>query len=106
MRPSGNSSVDEAFVPVRQLSVHTVELDGEVVLLDEVSQRLHRLSATGALVWACLDGGSSVGDIVTDLAEGLGLRRSVVLADVLAIVCRLGDEGLLANGAPARSDSG
>jgi hypothetical protein len=104
MRPSGTPSVDEALVPVRQFSVHAVELDGEIVLLDEVAQRLHLLSTTGALVWACLDGESSVGDIVTDLTEELGVSRGIVLADVLAMVGRLVDEGLLANGAPVRSD--
>jgi hypothetical protein len=96
--------VDEDFVPVRQESVHTVELDGEAVLLDEAAQRLHLLNATGTLVWACLDGESTVGEIVTDLSDGLGETRTIVLDDTLAITRHLGAEGLLANVEPANAE--
>jgi hypothetical protein len=94
--------VNERFVAVRGESVHTVEVDGEAVLLDEARNRLHVLNATGALVWACLDGVSRVGEIVTDLSEGLGVPYDVALDDTLAVVRTLGAEGLLANVAPPR----
>jgi hypothetical protein len=94
--------VNEAFVPVRGVTVHSVEVDGEAVLLDEVSQRLHLLNATGALLWACFDGESSIGEIVTDLSDELGAVRAVVLADTLEITRHLGEEGLLANLEPPR----
>ena len=94
--------VNERFVAVRGDAVHTVEVDGEAVLLDEATNRLHLLNATGALVWACLDGVSSVGEIVTDLSEGLGVPYDVALGDTLAVVRNLGEEGLLANVAPPR----
>jgi len=94
--------VNEAFVPVRGETVHTVDVDGEAVLLDEVSQRLHLLNATGALLWSCFDGESSIGEIVTDLSDELGEARTVVLADTLAITRHLGEEGLLANLEPPR----
>jgi hypothetical protein len=80
--------------------VYTVEVDGEAVLLDERTGRLHLLNATGALVWACFDGASSLGEIVSDLSDGLGAPRDVVLADVMSIARHLGDEGLLANVEP------
>ncbi len=94
--------MDEAFVPVRGVTVHTVEVDGEAVLLDEASQRLHLLNTTAALVWVCFDGESSIGEIVTDLSDELGETRAVVLADTLVITRHLGDEGLVANLEPVR----
>jgi len=89
-------------VPVRGENVHAVEIDGEAVLLDETTGRLHLLNATGALLWACFDGKSSIAEIVTDLAEELGAPRRVVLADTLAISRQLGEEGLLADVTSAR----
>jgi hypothetical protein len=91
------TKVDERLVPVRRKAVHTVETDGEAVLLDEANGRLHLLNATGALVWVCVDGEASIGEIVTDLSDELGAARAVVLADRLAITRHLGEEGLLAN---------
>ena len=58
---SWSGPVDEAFVPARSPAVHTVEIDGEAVLLDQAAERLHHLNATAALVWACLDGRSTLG---------------------------------------------
>ncbi len=94
-RPGG--SVDAAFVPVPTPAVHTVELDGEAVLLDQDTERLHHLNQTATLVWACLDGTSSIAEIVTDLSEILGVPYDDALATTLALVARLGEEGLLAN---------
>jgi hypothetical protein len=66
-------------------------------LLDERTGLLHLLNPTGALLWACFDGESSVGEIVTDIGEELGLPRAMVLADTLALTRHLASEGLLAN---------
>ena len=70
---SGSGPVDEAFVPARSAAVHTVEIDGEAVLLDQAADRLHHLNATAALVWACLDGRSTLGQIAADLGAELGV---------------------------------
>jgi hypothetical protein len=102
VRRRRRTKVDERLVPVRREAVHTVDVDGEAVLLDEDSGRLHLLNGTGALVWACFDGESAIGEIVTDISEELGAPRDVVLADTLAISRHLASEGLLANVEPAR----
>jgi hypothetical protein len=98
--PEGRDVIDEAFVPVRSAAVYAVEIDGEVVLLDEDNDRLHLLNTTGALVWACLDGVSNLGEIVVDLSAGLDVPYSEALVDSLAIVRDLDEKGLLA--APVR----
>ena len=89
--------IDGTLVPSRSPRVHTVEIDGEAVLLDEERNRLHMVNATGALVWACFDGVASVADIVTDISGELGVAHDEVLSDTLALTRHLGEQGLLAN---------
>jgi hypothetical protein len=89
--------LDAAFVPVRNPCVHVVELDGEAVLLDEDTNRLHVLNATGALLWACFDGQSSIGEIGADISDELGTPLDVVLEGSLTLTRTLLDQGLLDN---------
>jgi hypothetical protein len=86
-------TIDQGFVARRGPAVHTVEVDGEAVLLNE--GRLHLLNATGALVWACFDGDGTIAEIAADLSEGLGVSYETVLEDTLAVARHLGEEGLL-----------
>jgi Coenzyme PQQ synthesis protein D (PqqD) len=86
------------FTPQRGTAVHTVEIDGEAVLLDE--GHLHLLNATGSLVWACFDGTGTIAEIATDISEGLGAHYEAVLDDTLAIARQLGGEGLLESVTP------
>ena len=88
------------FVPAPNAAVHTVEIDGEAVLLDQAANRLHHLNPTATLVWACLDGRASIAEIAVDLSRGFGAPHHTVLADTIAVTRMLGDEGLLANVEP------
>jgi hypothetical protein len=102
MKNSSAVHLDERFVPAQSRAVYTVELDGEAVLLDEAANRLHHLNASATVVWACLDGTSTVDEIVADLSAELGHPRDEVLSDTLTVLRHLADEGLLA-GFEARS---
>jgi coenzyme PQQ synthesis protein D (PqqD) len=95
-------AIGENFVAERGAAVHTVEVDGEAVLLNE--GRLHLLNATGALVWACFDGDGTIGEIATDISEGLGVSYETVLEDTLAVARHLGEEGLLASVMPTATE--
>jgi hypothetical protein len=90
------ADLDAAFVPRRAAATHTVEIDGDAIVLDEDLNRLHLLNATGTLVWACCDGTGTVAEIAADLAEATGVPPDEVLAGVLDLVRTLGAEGLLA----------
>ena len=83
-------------------SAFVVEVGSEAVILDEATQRLHLLNPMAAVVWACIDGSSSLQEICADLADELGAPPAVVLADTIALAARLQSEGLLfdPNGAP------
>lgn len=89
--------VDESFVPIPATALYVVEIDGESVLLDEARDRLHVLNATGTIVWMCFDGQASIADIVTDIADVIGVPRDIVLSDALELTRHLGTEGLLDN---------
>jgi Coenzyme PQQ synthesis protein D (PqqD) len=108
MRKRRRTRINERLAPAHAQSVHTVEVDGEAVLLDERDGRLHLLNPSAALVWACFDGESSIGEIVDDISDELDVPRDLVLADTLSVSRRLADEGLLANvdPAPRKSDDG
>ena len=95
MSRSWPETVDEGSVPVPSGAVHTVEIDGEAVLLDQSAERLHHLNVTATLVWACLDGRATVGQIASDLSAELGVPFATVLADTVGVICQLGAEGLL-----------
>ena len=97
-------AIDESFVARRVAEAHTVEVDGEAVLLNE--GRLHLLNATGTLVWACFDGDGTIAEIAADISEGLGVPYETVLDDTLAVARELGAEGLLASVTPTKAEAG
>jgi len=93
----------------RSASVYSVAIEGEAVLLDEASDRLHHLNAPAALVWACLDGHATVGAIAREISDELGESYEKVLAGTLAILRDLDEQALLVparSSAPDRSASG
>ncbi len=95
--------IDEKFVARRASTAHTVEVDGEAVLLND--GRLHLLNATGTLVWACFDGEGTIAEIAGDISDGLGVPYDTVLKDTLAVARDLGTEGLLDAVAPAEPEN-
>ena len=92
---------DADIVPVKAPTAYTVEVGGEAVILEEVSQRLHLLNPTASLLWACFDGLSSVADIAADLAEVLDARVEDVISDSVALVRLLEADGLLVPAKPS-----
>jgi hypothetical protein len=88
-------SLDAEFVPARAALVYSVEVDGELVLLDEHEDRLHHLNPTASLLWSCFDGEARVQDVARDISDELGLSYELVLADAVRVVRELGAEGLL-----------
>ena len=88
-------AIDGSFVPVGRESVGSVEVDGEVVLLDGATGRLRNLDPVGGVVWSCLDAPGTIDEIVSDLCEEFGADRATVRDDVLELMRTLGREGLL-----------
>lgn len=94
------ADIDAGFVPQPRARISSAELDGEVVLFDEDSGRLHTLDSVASVVWACLEGNQTVAGIAVELAEAFGADPTVVEADVLGLLRELGAQGLLRGVSP------
>lgn len=93
-------AIDASFVPRARGTISGVDLDGEAVLYDEATGRLHHLSPHATLVWSCFDGRASVAELVADLSEAYGVHGHVIEADVLTLTRQLARRGLLEDVGP------
>jgi PqqD family protein of HPr-rel-A system len=80
---------------IRSPAVHAVELDGEAVLYDSPGGRLHVLNPSATLVWSCLDGSVSGGDLAAELAEAFGVDPATMASQVAEVLATLTAEGLI-----------
>ena len=96
--------IDASFVPVVKPSVATVELDGELVVCDLDSWRLHKLDRVASLVWGCFDGSADIAELSADLADAFGTDVDRVREDVLQLVRSLADQDLLVLGSSVGDD--
>lgn len=94
------SDLGPDFAPRRAPSTHTVEIDGEAVVLDEARNRLHLLNASATIIWACCDGSGTLDEIAHDLAEIIGIPAEQLASELVSLVRALGAEGLLNGVAP------
>ena len=69
--------------------------DGSTTLVDTATGATVVLDPVGSVVWSVLDGRSSLGAIVADIVEVYAAPHEVVATDVLALVDRLGQAGLV-----------
>jgi len=69
-----------------QGDVAWVALDREVVVHDPVDQRGYVLDPVAAALWQCLDGESTLGEVLADIAEVTGAPPAQVVADCLPVV--------------------
>jgi hypothetical protein len=92
--------IDEHFIPCAVPEAHVIEIDGEAVVLDERESRVHVLNATGALLWRCFDGTSTLREVAGEIADAVGMPLEVVVADSVALARKLGAQGLLVDVEP------
>jgi hypothetical protein len=82
----GLPAVDAGFVGAREPAVETVEVESEALLYYPDRTDRVAVNAGTALIWACLDGESTLGEIAADLAESFNVPFETMLADVTAAV--------------------
>ncbi len=75
----------------RSVSAGDVTLDAAVVIWNNTTGWFHVLNPSGAILWSCVDGHSSLGDICDDVAEILQLERADVFGDAVALFSTLVD---------------
>jgi hypothetical protein len=93
--------VKPEHAPTRASDAVTVDFDGDLVIYHRQTGGVHRLDSIGAIVWHCLDGRTTVEELVADLSTGFDVDPSVVRNDVVDLLERLGQAFLLAEGPTA-----
>ena len=71
------------------------ELDGETVLLDLGGGRYYALNEVGSAVWAQLEQGATVGNLVTALLSEFDVEEATLRADLDALLQDLLERGLV-----------
>jgi hypothetical protein len=85
----------ELTYPVSRQDLPSVELDGELVVYDELGRGIHHLNRTATLVFRCFDGESTVEEIAVDIAETAGLPLEQVEHEVHQLLLDFCDQGLI-----------
>ena len=83
------------MLPTRRADLITRVIDGEVVILDRASGRVHQLNATASCIWDCCDGLNSATDISVHVGASFNVLPEAILKDVVAILSELEQLGLL-----------
>jgi Coenzyme PQQ synthesis protein D (PqqD) len=93
--------------PTRRAALRVRLIDGEMVVLDRDTQRVHQLNQTARYIWDRCDGRHTVTEIAERLAEAFDVSRRAAETDVAAAVRQLERVGLLElrGGLPASWES-
>lgn len=87
--------------PPRPVStIHSVELDGELVLYDTAANRAVHLDPRATLIWQVLDGSVTVGELVEDLAAVFEVDETAIRADVESMLTALHELSFLEPSSP------
>ena len=86
---------DKRMFPVRRSDVVVREIEGETLVLDGLSGKVHQLNPTAGFIWACCDGKSSVIDITSRLAAEYNVLAASVAPDVAKTIGDFQELGLL-----------
>lgn len=70
-------------------------VDGEALLIHLQSGDYFSLNDTGTIVWENIDGSRTVQDLAEIVVAEYEGDRDLIVADVLSLVNRLADEGLV-----------
>lgn len=72
--------------PKRRSDVTVREVDGELLVLDHRTERVHQLNVTAGYIWDRCDGVTSVADITKAVAAEFGDEGAPIATDVVWIV--------------------
>jgi hypothetical protein len=73
--------------PRANLSTRVIE--GEVVILDRQTGRIHQLNSTASFVWTRLDSGTPLAGIVSEMVREFEVEVEVARADVAQVAAEL-----------------
>lgn len=64
------------------------DADGELIVLDKASGKVHQLNATASLVWSCLSDGLSIDETALALSEAFQVEAETARTDVQALIAQ------------------
>ena len=71
------------------------EVEGELLVLDHRSERVHQLNVTAVYIWDQCDGKTSIADITQAIATEYGLDTRPAEADVVRTIAQFQELDLL-----------
>jgi len=77
-----------------------VELDGEAVVYDEATGRLHRLNPTATIIFRLCDGTSTIREMAEDISSAFPVAASEVEQQIRVLLRDFRRKGFLAANSP------
>jgi hypothetical protein len=89
------ADIDEGFIPRIKDTVTWVELEGEVVVYNDLTATTHLLNTAASVIWLCCDGSTTLGCLIGELHEVYEGNTAMIRCDVIDLIRQLGRQGLL-----------
>jgi len=89
------ASITDELVPILRGGLADAILAGEVVLFDPVDATSTLLNPSAALIWASIDGRTTVATIIDELVADTGVDRATIDADVRSTIARFQVAGIV-----------
>ena len=89
-------SLDPSVVAEPSLGLRSLELDDDLILIDQLTDRSFRLNSTGRRIWALLNERYTVGEVADALERDYGLTADEAREVANGYVIQLSELGLAA----------
>ena len=94
--PMTELAFDPSAVAEPSLGLRSLELDDELILIDQLTDRSFRLNSTGKRIWSLLNERCTVGEVAAALEHDYGLTAADAREVANAYVVQLSELGLAA----------
>ncbi len=84
-----------AIKPKARTNLAVVEVDGEAVIYDELSEELHHLNPTATIIFSLCDGSATIKELSGEVANAFAVPPQEVEPQIRSLVRDLGKAGLL-----------
>jgi PqqD family protein of HPr-rel-A system len=92
--------VELGYVPRQRFGVLELDMEGGVILYDDGSSLVHRLSPSASIVWKLCQGDASLRELTKDVAEAFGLDPSETEEQLSTTIAELDALGLVEDSRP------
>ena len=92
--------VELEYVPRQRSGVLELDMEGGVILYDDGSSLVHRLSPSASIVWKLCQGDASVRELARDVAEAFGRDSSEIEEQLSTSIAELDALGLVEDARP------